>query len=68
MWNLKKTGFYFYIAGVLVIVASPLIMGQLIGIISGSISGLVGVIFIVMFAVNLKCMNKSISGSTPNQI
>jgi len=68
MWKLRKAGFYLYLAGVLVIVGSPLMMGQLIGIISGFIRGFIGVIFIVMFAVNLKYMNKSGSGSIPNQI
>jgi hypothetical protein len=67
-WSrVKKTGFYFYLAGVIVIVVTPLIMGQLIGIISGSIRGFVDVIFIVMYAVNLKYMNKPESG-VPNQI
>ncbi len=64
MWNLKKMGFYFYVAGVAVIVVIPLFMGQLIGIISGSIRGFVGVIFIVMYALNLKYMNKAQLGST----
>jgi len=65
MWNLMKAGFYFYLAGVVLIVAFPLITGKLIGIISGSIRGFIGVVFSVMYAVNLKYMKKN--GSASNQ-
>lgn len=33
MWNLKKSGFYLYIAGIIVLIAAPIAMGKLIGII-----------------------------------
>jgi hypothetical protein len=58
MWNLKKTGFYMYIIGMAVLVAAPLLMGKLVGAIGASFIGFIGVIFIVMYAVNLKYMNK----------
>lgn len=58
MWNLKKIGFYLYIAGIAVLVASPLIMGKFIGIIGGIIVGLIGMVFIIMYGVNLKYMDK----------
>ena len=58
MWNLKKVGFYLYIAGIIVLIAAPIAMGKLIGIIGGAFIGFIGVIFIVMYGVNLKCMTK----------
>jgi len=57
MWNLKKAGFYIYILGTIVLIAAPLTMGRLVGAIGASIIGFVGVIFIVMYAVNLKQMD-----------
>ncbi len=58
MWNLKKFGFYLYILGIIVLVAGPLAMGKLVGAIGASILGFIGVIFIVMYAVNLKQMDQ----------
>lgn len=57
MWNLKKTGFYLYLMGIIVLVVAPFAMGRLVGAIGGSLIGFFGVIFIVMYAVNLKQMN-----------
>jgi len=57
MWNLKKFGFYIYILGTIVLIAAPLMMGRLVGAIGASIIGFIGVIFIVMYAVNLKQMD-----------
>ncbi len=59
MWNLKKIGFYLYIVGIIILVGAPLAMGKLVGAIGATIIGFIGVIFIVMYGVNLKCMNKS---------
>lgn len=58
MWNLKKFGFYMYILGIIIEVIAPLTMGKLVGAIGASIMGFVGVIFIVMYAVNLKQMDR----------
>ena len=58
MWNLRKTGFYFYVAGIIVAVVAPFAMGRLVGAIGATLIGFVGIIFIVMYAVNLKQMNK----------
>jgi len=58
MWKLKKIGFYLYIAGIIVLVAAPLVMGKLVGAIGATIVGMIGVVFIVMYGVNLKQMNK----------
>jgi hypothetical protein len=58
MWNLKKTGFYLYIAGVVVLAITPIIIlgGSLPGLVGAGGSGFIGVIFIVLYAVNLKDM------------
>ncbi len=58
MWKLKKTGFYLYVTGIAVLVIAPLAMGRLVGAIGASLIGFFGVIFIVMYAVNLKQMNR----------
>lgn len=58
MWNLKKIGFYLYITGIIVLVIAPLLMGKLVGAIGATIIGFEGVIFIVMYAVNLKQMTR----------
>lgn len=57
MWNLRKIGFYLYIAGILLLVTAPLVIGKLVGIISGVFIGFIGVVFIVMYGVNLKYMS-----------
>jgi len=59
MWKLKKAGFYLYIAGIIILVAAPLAMGKLLGAIGATVVGFIGVVFIVMYGVNLKYMNKS---------
>ena len=58
MWNLNKVGFYLYIAGIIVLVIAPLTMGKLVGVIGASITGSIGIAFIVMYSVNLNQMNK----------
>lgn len=62
MWNLKKLGFYSYILGIIVGITAPLMIGGVVGIFSGAISGLIGIVFIIMYGVNLKQMN---TPSTP---
>ena len=58
MWNLKKAGFYLYIAGTIVLVVAPIIMmgTGVIGLIGSGMSALIGVVFIVMYGANLKDM------------
>lgn len=60
MWNLMKPGFYLYIAGIAILIIAPMAMGRLVGAIGASLIGFFGVIFIVMYAVNLKYMNKKV--------
>jgi hypothetical protein len=59
MWNQRKIGFYMYIVGILLLIIIPMMMmGKLMGAIGSAFIGFIGVIFIVMYGVNLKYMNK----------
>jgi hypothetical protein len=57
MWMLKKTGFYAYVAGTLLGLAGPIVVfgaGNFIAIIGTMIGGFIGLIFVVLYGVNLK--------------
>ena len=58
MWNLKKAGFYLYIAGTALLAIAPiLVMGSgIAGLVQAGSSGFFGVVFIALYAVNLKDM------------
>lgn len=59
MWQLKKTGFYLYIVGTLVGIVSPfLIYGtdNIMSIFSSVIVGLIGIVFVILYGVNVKHM------------
>ena len=58
MWNLKKIGFYLYIAGIAVFTLAPIIIlgSSLPGLAGAGGSGFIGVVFIVMYGMNLKDM------------
>jgi hypothetical protein len=59
MWSLKRTGFYLYVAGTLVGITSPfLIFGtdNFLAIISSVVIGFIGLIFVILYGVNLKYM------------
>ena len=59
MWNLKKTGFYLYIVGTLVAIVSPFIIygtNNLISIMSSIGVGFIGLVFIILYGVNVKHM------------
>ncbi|MBC7887657.1 MAG: hypothetical protein H7Z13_07190 [Ferruginibacter sp.] len=59
MWKLKKTGYYLYIVGTLVGIASPFIIygsSNIMSIISSVLVGFIGVIFVILYGVNLKYM------------
>ncbi len=59
MWNLKKSGFYLYTLATIGGLAVPLIfLGvNLISILSVGFGGLIGVVFIILYGLNLKSMN-----------
>jgi hypothetical protein len=58
MWNLKKTGFYIYTVGQLAYVIVPFV---LVGGMAGGLMGIIGaifpVLFIILYALNLKHMS-----------
>lgn len=59
MWMLKKNGFYAYLAGTLLGIAGPIAVfgaGNFIAIIGTMIGGFIGLIFVVLYGVNLKHM------------
>jgi phage-related protein len=56
MWGLKKMGFLIYVFGTLVGIVAPIIIynGNIVGAISAIGMGFVGLIFIVLYALNRK--------------
>src|SRR5674476_1259352 len=60
MWRLNRRGFYLYIAGVLVGILFPLILygHNLIAIGISSFSSFFGLLFIALYALNLKSMKQ----------
>lgn len=60
MWMLKRKGFYLYVIGTLIGVISPFLIfgtGNFLAIISSAVVGFIGLIFVIMYGVNLKYMN-----------
>jgi ABC-type multidrug transport system permease subunit len=59
MWKLKRTGFYLYLAGTLVGIISPFVIyggSNIVSILSSVVIGFVGLIFVILYGVNLKYM------------
>ena len=57
MWNLNKKGYLVYILGIAVLVVGMIMVyGGLIGAISAAGSGFVGILFIILYGLNLKHM------------
>lgn len=58
MWKLKKTGFYVYTAGQIASVAAPFVMvGGLAGGLMATLGAIFPIIFIILYALNLKHMH-----------
>lgn len=58
MWKQKKMGFYIYTAFELIQAAVPfIIVGGLAGGLSGVTSAIIGIVFIVLYGINLKHMS-----------
>lgn len=59
MWNLKRYGFYLYIAGVIISLIIPFYLygNDLIAVGATSFGNFFGLIFIALYALNLKSMN-----------
>jgi len=59
MLKLKKSGFYLYVAGILIFIMLPIyIVGGFIGMAGTMFDAIIGIAFVIMYAVNLKYMNK----------
>jgi hypothetical protein len=59
MWTLKKNGFYLYVVGTLVGIVAPFVIfggANLMSIISSVGAGFIGLIFVILYGVNLKHM------------
>ncbi len=59
MWNLKRNGFYLYMAGTLVGIISPFVVfgsNNFIAILSSVVIGFIGLVFVILYGVNLKHM------------
>lgn len=62
MWRLNRTGFYLYVAGIVAWVASPFIIygtGSFIAMIGAAFGFFIGLLFIILYAMNLKDMRAS---------
>lgn len=58
MWNLNQKGFYLYIVGILVmIIGSLMIYDGFMGAIAAGAAGFIGILFIILYGVNLKHMH-----------
>lgn len=60
MWTLRKTGYYLYIAGILLSVLGPLVVfkGGMMGIMAGGFTALIGILFVILYGANVKYMVK----------
>lgn len=57
MWGLNKNGYWIYIAGIAVAIFAPMfIQDGILGIIGAGGAGFFGILFIVLYGVNLKHM------------
>jgi hypothetical protein len=61
MWFQRRNGFYLYIAGVLIGIALPFYLygNDLLTVGIASFGAFFGLLFIVLYALNLKWMNRS---------
>lgn len=60
MFRLRKNGFWVYVAGTLALVAAPLVIfgsGNFLSYGMSAIFGLIGLVFVILYARNLKYMN-----------
>ena len=59
MWRLKKVGFYLYLLGTLVGVIAPFVIfgsGNLLSILTSVFVGFFGIIFLILYGLNIKYM------------
>ena len=60
MWKLRRSGFYFYVLGVLITIAIPFYLfgTDLIAVGASLFSGFFGLVFIALYALNLSAMKR----------
>ena len=60
MWMLRKMGYYLYVAGIIVSILGPFAVfgGGFMGIMAGGISAFVGILFIILYGVNLRHLTR----------
>jgi len=58
MWNLRRTGFYFYTLGTIISIILPFYMfgSNFVTNLSGGFLGFIGTLFVIFYAMNLKSM------------
>lgn len=55
MWNLRKQGYYYYVAGVAVVLIAPIVLiGGWFGLVTSLGGGFLSLIFVGLYALNLK--------------
>lgn len=55
MWGLRKTGFYVYVVGAVAAIVAPIIIfGGLAGTMASSGAAIAGILFIILYGLNLK--------------
>lgn len=60
MFQLNKKGFWLYVFGTGITVVAPFLvfgMANFIGVLMGAVSGFIGIVFCVLYAMNLKHMS-----------
>lgn len=59
MWNLKKSGFWMYVAASVAGLVVPMVFlgGGMLTLMSVGFGGLISIVFIILYAVNLKHMS-----------
>jgi hypothetical protein len=59
MWNLQKQGFWIYVLACVASFILPMVFlgGGLLGALSAGIGGLISIVFIILYALNLKHMH-----------
>jgi hypothetical protein len=55
MWGLRKTGFYVYLVGAIAAIIAPIvILGGVAGIAASGGAAFAGILFVILYALNLK--------------
>ena len=59
MWMLRRPGYYIYITGILISIIGPMLLFPgMVGMMASGFSAMIGILFVVLYGVNLKYMVK----------